>query len=139
MLVDYLLYLQSSQIFAHLGPADLLHLCRTNKAFRRVLLSRSSAFVWREVLDAVKPDEYPPCPEDMSPPAWVGLVWGGPWCAVCSLSTCACLRHSDRLHRRAVPRLSKHFGILDAVFARPARTLGTVYVCLDQHTAKLRF
>ncbi|KAI0029158.1 hypothetical protein K488DRAFT_12223, partial [Vararia minispora EC-137] len=60
------------EIFMRLGPADLLHLARTNKAFRNVLMSRQSAFVWKAVLDAVG-DKYPPRPPEMSEPVWVNL------------------------------------------------------------------
>ncbi|KAI0036504.1 hypothetical protein K488DRAFT_82124 [Vararia minispora EC-137] len=71
------------EIFTRVGPAELLNLSRTNKAFRKLLLSRQSSFVWKDVLDAVDENYYPPRPEDMSELAWVNLVWGGPWCTTC--------------------------------------------------------
>ncbi|KAI0026961.1 hypothetical protein K488DRAFT_74934 [Vararia minispora EC-137] len=72
------------EIFMYLGPAGLLQLSRTNKAFRNFLMLRQSAFVWRraEVLDAVG-DEYPPRPPEISELAWAHLIWGGPWCTFC--------------------------------------------------------
>ena len=70
------------QIFAHLGPADLLHLSRTTRAFRNVLLSRQYLFLWRTVCDAVDEFERFPCPDDVSLPVWVNLAYGGPWCDV---------------------------------------------------------
>ncbi|KZV73677.1 hypothetical protein PENSPDRAFT_269058 [Peniophora sp. CONT] len=74
------------EIFAHLDPRDLLRLARTTKSFRRVLMARSSGFVWREVLDAavsVKEDCYPPRPDDMPEPEWTALVFDKPWCTGC--------------------------------------------------------
>ena len=70
------------QIFGHLGPADLLHLARTTKLFRNVLMSRQSAFLWKEVYDAVDERDNFACPEDMSLPKWINLVHGGPFCDV---------------------------------------------------------
>ncbi|VDB85133.1 unnamed protein product [Peniophora sp. CBMAI 1063] len=68
------------EIFTHLGPADLLHLSRTTKAFRAVLLSRQSAFLWNTVCDGVNEMERFPCPEGVSLPVWANLAYGGPWC-----------------------------------------------------------
>ncbi|KAI0033108.1 hypothetical protein K488DRAFT_48369 [Vararia minispora EC-137] len=70
------------EIFVRLGPAELLHMARANKAFRNILMLHQSAFVWKAVLDAVG-DDYPPRPQEMSEPAWVNLIWGGPWCSAC--------------------------------------------------------
>lgn len=70
------------QIFAHLGPGDLISLARTSKAFRSVLLARQSTFLWREVLDASVEEGYPPRPEDMTEPAWAGFFYGGSFCSV---------------------------------------------------------
>jgi hypothetical protein len=41
-----LLKVPLSQIFAELGPMDLVNLARTNKALRHVLMSRKSTSVW---------------------------------------------------------------------------------------------
>ncbi|KZV73184.1 hypothetical protein PENSPDRAFT_733025 [Peniophora sp. CONT] len=76
------------EIFAHIGPADLLHLARTTKSFRGILISRQSAFLWRSVLDAGSDEaRYPPRPEDMSEPAWTNLLFGGGKCAMCGSQT----------------------------------------------------
>ncbi|VDB85131.1 unnamed protein product [Peniophora sp. CBMAI 1063] len=68
------------EIFGHLGPTDLLHLARTTKSFRTVLMSRQSAFLWKEVHEAVDEIDKFPCPEEMSLLKWINLVYGGPYC-----------------------------------------------------------
>ncbi|KAK0231404.1 hypothetical protein IW262DRAFT_1262338 [Armillaria fumosa] len=35
------------EIFSHLDPHDLLHLCRTSKSLRAILLDRSALSVWK--------------------------------------------------------------------------------------------
>ncbi|KZV73672.1 hypothetical protein PENSPDRAFT_648647 [Peniophora sp. CONT] len=77
------------EIFACLDPGDLLSLSRTTKGFRRVLMSRSSAFIWRDVLAATVEEGYPPCPKDMPEPMWSQLVFGGCVCSVCGVK---CMR-----------------------------------------------
>lgn len=67
------------KIFSHLSPADLLSLGRMNKAFRLVLMSRPSSFLWNASLYDIGA---PPCPQDMSPPAWSHLLFGGTNCYV---------------------------------------------------------
>ncbi|KAI0301009.1 hypothetical protein B0F90DRAFT_372221 [Multifurca ochricompacta] len=69
------------EIFGHLPPSDLLSLSRVNKAFRHVLMSRRSLFLWKASF-ALIPD-VPGCPEDMSEPAWAHLLFGGAYCYSC--------------------------------------------------------
>ncbi|EIW87303.1 hypothetical protein CONPUDRAFT_161873 [Coniophora puteana RWD-64-598 SS2] len=61
------------EIFGRLMPIDLLHLARTTKPFRRVLMHRSSVSVWVEVLANV-PD-LPLCPDDIPQPEYANLVF----------------------------------------------------------------
>ncbi|VDC05518.1 unnamed protein product [Peniophora sp. CBMAI 1063] len=76
------------EIFAHLGPPDLLSLARTTKSFRSILMSRQSAFIWRSVLDAASEEAgHPPRPENMDEPAWTQLVFGGGKCGSCGGKT----------------------------------------------------
>ena len=70
-------------------PYDLLRLARTTKAFRRLLLSRSSITIWRESL-ALVPD-LPECPADLTEPAYTNLVFD-PHCHVCSLYLSSAVR-----------------------------------------------
>ncbi|VDB91858.1 unnamed protein product [Peniophora sp. CBMAI 1063] len=71
------------EIFAHLGPGDLLHLARTTKAFRSLLLTRRSLSLWKEVLDVSAANGDPVKPDDMSEIAWTALIFGKPWCTMC--------------------------------------------------------
>ncbi|KAI0702386.1 hypothetical protein C8T65DRAFT_579250 [Cerioporus squamosus] len=54
-------------------PSDLLKYSRTNKGLRALILSPKSRRLWREALQSVP--GLPPCPEDMSEPAYVALVF----------------------------------------------------------------
>ncbi|EFI27628.1 hypothetical protein CC1G_14554 [Coprinopsis cinerea okayama7 len=64
------------EIFSHLTPQDLLHLSRTTKDIRRRILSKNAVGVWKRVLEVQEEEnEVPPCPGDMSPPAWASLVY----------------------------------------------------------------
>ncbi|KAF8844882.1 hypothetical protein BDN67DRAFT_615994 [Paxillus ammoniavirescens] len=62
------------EIFCFLHPGDLLALVRTSKAFRRLLMSRSTAFVWRAVRRNV--DGLPEPPSDMNEVQYAALVFG---------------------------------------------------------------
>ncbi|KZV73686.1 hypothetical protein PENSPDRAFT_602518 [Peniophora sp. CONT] len=76
------------EIFRHLGPADVLHLARTTKSLRGILMSRRSVFLWRAVLDAATTEfGYPPRPEDMNEPVWTNLVFGAGLCGICGSKT----------------------------------------------------
>ncbi|KAL0952056.1 hypothetical protein HGRIS_008694 [Hohenbuehelia grisea] len=68
------------EIFGHLAPLDVLHLARTSKALRRVLMSKSSTSVWLCSFAAV-PD-VPPCPPDMTLPSYANLLFDT-HCHVC--------------------------------------------------------
>ncbi|KAF8186009.1 hypothetical protein BJ912DRAFT_1043290 [Pholiota molesta] len=61
------------EIFSHLAPLDILRLARTTKELRRLLLHRSSTFVWKATLSNV--EGLPACPEDLSLPCWTNLIF----------------------------------------------------------------
>lgn len=86
-----LLKVPLSQIFAELGPMDLVNLARTNKALRQVLMSRKSIWVWLVVRRNAGATRVPDPPNDMSEPAWALLLFGP---AVCSVRTRVFLRDS---------------------------------------------
>ncbi|KAF6753196.1 hypothetical protein DFP72DRAFT_426008 [Ephemerocybe angulata] len=74
------------EIFGHLSPADILHLSRTTKSFRRVLLNKSAISVWKAAFGNLQEDEAPtPCPEELSLPVWANLLFS-PHCHSCSAS-----------------------------------------------------
>ncbi|KAJ3551107.1 hypothetical protein NM688_g4932 [Phlebia brevispora] len=65
------------EVLRQLSPLDLLHLSRTSKAFRAILMRRSSNEIWAA---AWKTDEdIPPCPNEMAAPAFADLMYGS-WC-----------------------------------------------------------
>ncbi|KAJ3557330.1 hypothetical protein NM688_g1532 [Phlebia brevispora] len=62
-----------AEIMSHLQPPDILNMSRANKTFRRFLMTRSSEFIWRRARENVP--GLPPCPEDLSEPAYANLVF----------------------------------------------------------------
>lgn len=50
----------TKRIFSHAHPKDLIALSRTNKWLRFLLASRSSAYIWRKAVDALKFFPLPP-------------------------------------------------------------------------------
>ena len=62
------------QIFGKLDPIDVLHLSRTTKSLRAILMQKSSADIWKASLENV-PD-LPPAPEGLAEPRWVDLLFG---------------------------------------------------------------
>ncbi|KAI5900797.1 uncharacterized protein SCHCODRAFT_02523093 [Schizophyllum commune H4-8] len=62
------------EILGHLHPADLLHVARTTKLYRSVLMSRSAIGLWKDSY-ASAADELPPLPEDMTIPQFVSLCF----------------------------------------------------------------
>ena len=71
-----------TQICAHLHPKDILNLSRASKDLRTFFLSRNSMSIWKVAL-ANLPD-LPPCPDDLSEPAYVNLMFSLQ-CHVCRL------------------------------------------------------
>ncbi|KDQ51687.1 hypothetical protein JAAARDRAFT_502269 [Jaapia argillacea MUCL 33604] len=61
------------EVFGHLLPIDLLHLARTTKEFRHVLMRRSSISIWRDSFSNV-PD-LPSFPPDLNEPQWANLLF----------------------------------------------------------------
>jgi hypothetical protein len=72
-------HVNNAQIFGHLHPLDLLHLARTTKAFRRVLMHRSAISVWKTARATVP--GLPDRPPEMSEPQWANLAFD-PQCHV---------------------------------------------------------
>ncbi|KAK0466091.1 uncharacterized protein EV420DRAFT_1326502 [Desarmillaria tabescens] len=94
------------EIFGHLNPLDLLYLTRTTKEFRRVLTHRSSTTVWKSSLANVP--GLPPCPEDMSHPAWSSLVFDH-FCHECFASN---IRNTAGVCRSFDPKTSMQKPVL---------------------------
>lgn len=68
------LCLRYSQIFGHLKPLDLLHLARTTKDLRAILMARSSTSIWKHARSQF--DDLPDCPDDLSEPRYAELLFG---------------------------------------------------------------
>ena len=68
------------QIAAYLHPQDLLAFARTSKWLRSILFSRRHRDVWDSSLSLLP--ALPPCPTDMSAPAYAALLFEK-HCSVC--------------------------------------------------------
>jgi len=68
------------EIFGHLHPIDVLHLARTTKSLRHVLMRRSAASIWRQARAHIH--ELPDCPTDLSEPQYANLLFD-PHCHFC--------------------------------------------------------
>jgi len=62
------------QIFGHLNPLDLLHLARTTKDLRAILMKRSSISIWKHARSHF--DDLPECPSDLSEPQYAEFLFG---------------------------------------------------------------
>ncbi|KAF8604800.1 hypothetical protein BDV93DRAFT_82107 [Ceratobasidium sp. AG-I] len=71
-----------AQAALHLEAPDILALARTNKSIRRLLMSRSSAHIWRTAM--VNMVCLGHCPTAMSEPAYTALLFTS-YCSKCGL------------------------------------------------------
>lgn len=62
------------EIFELVLPMDLLHLARTSKALRNLLLRRSAISIWRAAFLNL-PLAPPPRPEELTEPRWASLLF----------------------------------------------------------------
>ncbi|KAF8162809.1 hypothetical protein B0H34DRAFT_295051 [Crassisporium funariophilum] len=62
------------EIFGQLEPIDLLHLARTTKDLRAILMKRSSISVWKSARSKII--DLPSCPDDLSEPQYAELAFG---------------------------------------------------------------
>ena len=68
-----LLTFDPSQVAPYLYPLDIIHLSRTSKPFRSLLMSKNSRPIWTTALSNVV--GLPPCPTDMYEPLYAVLVF----------------------------------------------------------------
>ncbi|KAH9847111.1 hypothetical protein C2E23DRAFT_742536, partial [Lenzites betulinus] len=71
------------EIASRLHPLDILHVARTSTHLRSILLSRKTRTVWKASLSAI--GDLPPCPEDMSEPAYAALLFD----KICTVGPCS--------------------------------------------------
>ncbi|KDR81922.1 hypothetical protein GALMADRAFT_240234 [Galerina marginata CBS 339.88] len=62
------------EIFGRLEPLDLLHLSRTTKELRALLMSRSSMSIWKQSRSNIP--GLPECPLDLTEPQYANLAFG---------------------------------------------------------------
>ncbi|CUA75450.1 hypothetical protein RSOLAG22IIIB_11742 [Rhizoctonia solani] len=62
-----------NEVATHLFPADLLSLARSNKFFRKMFISRTSEYLWKQAL--ANDPEIPECPPELTEPQYVSLLF----------------------------------------------------------------
>ncbi|KAG8709908.1 hypothetical protein FRC09_000400, partial [Ceratobasidium sp. 395] len=62
-----------TEIALHLMPKDIIMLSRSNKFFRKLLMSRSAIHLWHGTMRNVP--GLPPCPPDLSEPHYLALIY----------------------------------------------------------------
>lgn len=62
---------------AYLEPRDLLHLGRVSWGFREILCTPKAAGLWRQSIKCIG---LPPCPDGMTEPAYIALVFDSEYC-----------------------------------------------------------
>ncbi|CAE6512119.1 unnamed protein product, partial [Rhizoctonia solani] len=62
-----------NEVAIHLLPMDLLSLARSNKFFRKLLMSRTSLQLWQQALGNAP--EIPSCPPELSEPQYISLIF----------------------------------------------------------------
>ncbi|KAF7973607.1 hypothetical protein HWV62_14774 [Athelia sp. TMB] len=86
------------EILSYLLPLDILHLSRTTKQFRRVLMNKANVFIWKAARENV-PDchaKYPKSFPDMNEAQMTRLAFD-PHCYVCSKPNCRTIDWELRL------------------------------------------
>ncbi|KAJ3906890.1 hypothetical protein F5879DRAFT_763267, partial [Lentinula edodes] len=61
------------KILCYLDPRDLLHLSRTSKGLRNILMSKTTESTWR--ICRLNIDGLPPLPSDLNEPQYARLMF----------------------------------------------------------------
>ncbi|KAF8602635.1 hypothetical protein BDV93DRAFT_607449 [Ceratobasidium sp. AG-I] len=90
------------QITSYLAPLDILFLARTAKRWRKLLMSRSSTYIWRAAIANV--EDLPPCPDTMNEPQYTALVFT----LLCTFCRKKMTTEYDTLYTNLLVRLCNH-------------------------------
>lgn len=106
--------LTAFQILRLLEPRDLLNLARTSKPFRELLMSRSSASMWKAARENV--EGLPDCPAHLSEPAYANLCFF-PYCHVrdVAVSGLETLIHLTRVGLSQAQRSNSSMAVQQAI------------------------
>ncbi|KAF9007559.1 hypothetical protein BDQ17DRAFT_1238061, partial [Cyathus striatus] len=61
------------EIFCYLHPQDVLHLSRTTKQLRGILMTKNARFVWKAAFSTAR--GLPQCPSDLTEPQYASLAF----------------------------------------------------------------
>ncbi|KAF9513241.1 hypothetical protein BS47DRAFT_1344467 [Hydnum rufescens UP504] len=82
------------EIVGHLEPLDLLHLARSNKFLRALLMNKANKILWKSARATI--EDLPDCPPDLSEPAYASLVFES-ICTVCGSTRASKIDWSTRV------------------------------------------
>ncbi|PPQ97978.1 hypothetical protein CVT26_003127 [Gymnopilus dilepis] len=109
------------EVFGQIHPLDLLHMAWTSKDLRKIILSRSSASVWRRSLSTV--EDLPKCLVGMNEPQYAHLMFDET-CHLCGAGNAKHVILLARLRccnicapRRFTLLASPPFGIIPPIFS----------------------
>ncbi|KAG6895534.1 hypothetical protein C0992_000790 [Termitomyces sp. T32_za158] len=61
------------EIFMYLTPVEILSLSRISKALRRILMTQTAEYVWKQA--RLNLDDFPDCPDDLNEPQFANLIF----------------------------------------------------------------
>ncbi|KAL0575552.1 hypothetical protein V5O48_006426 [Marasmius crinis-equi] len=108
------------EIFAHLGPDDILRLARLNSVLRELLMSKSARPIWHTSYQNFV-STIPPLPSDLNEPQYAELLFGD-GCSTTMLQTL----YEEQVYRLGDAfdeRLPRHLQRLDFVCTKLQRNL----------------
>ncbi|RDB20037.1 hypothetical protein Hypma_012986 [Hypsizygus marmoreus] len=101
------------EVLSHLNPIDILHLSRTSKTLRGMLMNKTAAFIWRHARANVG---LPECPADLNEAQFTKLIFE-PQCHYCDGAKANTIIWSNHTRVCRMCLLdSKKFGPLKAQF-----------------------
>ncbi|KAI0088544.1 hypothetical protein BDY19DRAFT_993936 [Irpex rosettiformis] len=112
------------EICGHLHPRDLLHLARSSKDLRDFFMSRNSALFWKAARLALTSPCLPPCPTDLSEPAYANLMFDS-HCHNCLKQNCQDVYWTERVRlcKACYDSLNILVEDCDVIFDREAQQL----------------
>ncbi|TFK56367.1 hypothetical protein OE88DRAFT_1649621 [Heliocybe sulcata] len=113
------------EILRRMHPADLMHLSRTTKAFRSLIMSASSKWLWE--CSFSQDPTLPPCPAEFSLPFWTSFLFDR-HCQECSVPNVdhdwgllvrLCAKCADRVYCKHYGSFYDRVNISKLVLMRP--------------------
>ncbi|KAG6897864.1 hypothetical protein C0992_010002 [Termitomyces sp. T32_za158] len=88
------------EIFMYLTPVEVLSLSRMCKALRRILMTKTAEYVWKQA--RLNLDDFPDCPDDLNEPQFANFIFS-------SLSESLAVTERDLICEASANQLVKEF------------------------------